>query len=219
MTKQYSFFYRNSLSIVFMALFLLAWAGQAITGWYEHNNMLAEQGANTINFFGYLASGHFIQATFENWESEFLQMFLYVVLTVKLRQWGSSESKPIGKSHETDREPVAGGNAPWPVKKGGFALTLYKNSLSIAFLVLFLISWALHAYGSYKDYIIEETLNGQPVKDFVAFLGEPRFWFEAFQNWQSEFLAVAAIVVLSIFLRQHGSPESKPVDASHEKTA
>jgi hypothetical protein len=165
----------------------------------------------------YLTSGHFWQATFENWESEFLQMFLYVLLTVWLRQWGSSESKPLDEPDPVDQPPAPGPSAPWPVKRGGIWLTLYRNSLSLAFLVLFLISWCFHAWGSFKDYQVEEGLKGQPVKDFTGFLGEPRFWFESFQNWQSEFLSVLSIVVLSIFLRQQGSPESKPVDTPDEE--
>jgi hypothetical protein len=165
-----------------------------------------------------LCTGHFISATFENFQSEFLQMALYVVLTIHLRQLGSAESKKLGEEEEVDREPRALKNAPWAVKKGGLVAKLYSQSLSICFTILFLGSWALHLYGSWQDYNVEQTLKQKPRETITAFLAEPTFWFETFQNWQSEFLSVAAIVFLTIYLRQQGSPESKPVDAPHIQT-
>lgn len=217
-TKQ-SFLHNNSLSIVLLFFFLLFLLGQGIAGFYEHNDFLRENQQPTLTAFSYLKSGHFMQATFENWESEFLQMFIYVVLTIFLRQKGSSESKPLNKHVPVDRQPVAHKDAPWPVKKGGFILFLYKTSLSIAFFLLFFISFAAHAYGSYKSYRAEQKILGKPLEHFTEYLKGSRFWFESFQNWQSEFLAVFSIVVLSIFLRQYGSPESKPVDAAHKENS
>ena len=216
--KKHSYFYRNGLSIVFIALTVFAIGGQALTGWKEHNKELTEDKAETLSFSKYLTTGHFIEATFENWESEFLQMALYVILTVKLRQMGSSESKKLDEPEEVDREPKPHANAPWPVKKGGFILTLYKNSLSIAFLVLFAISFVLHAYGSLTNYNVEQKLKGLPLETMSRFIFDSKLWFESLQNWQSEFLSVASIVFLSIYLRQQGSPESKPVDAPHFET-
>ncbi len=216
-TKKHSFFYRNGLTIVLLILFFISLIGQILTGWKEFNENITQEGGAAVSLAQYLTTGHFLQVTFENWESEFLQMFAYVLLTVRLKQWGSSESKPIDGEDPVDREPQPGPKAPWPVNRGGWWLKLYKNSLSLAFLFLFLISWALHAYGSFKDYRLEKSLKGLPPKDFIGYLGESRFWFESFQNWQSEFLAVISIVVLSIFLRQQGSPESKPVDAPDEE--
>ncbi|WP_410221196.1 DUF6766 family protein [Pedobacter sp.] len=215
---KHSFLYKNGLSIFFLSLFLLTLFAQAFAGWKAYNQELIEEHQQMINFFSYLQSGHFISATFENFESEFLQMVLYVVLTVGLRQKGSAESKSLDKREEVDRDPVPHKNAPWPVKKGGWWLKLYSYSLSIAFGLLFLISWALHLYGSRKDYNTEQLLNHQPVEDLFSFLSNPRFWFETFQNWQSEFLSVFTIVFLTIYLRQKGSPESKPVDAPHSET-
>ncbi|HZY82458.1 MAG TPA: DUF6766 family protein [Cyclobacteriaceae bacterium] len=213
------FLYRNSLTLVLLTLVLLCITGQMITGWHEYNDDLLEHGASPIAFLHYLTTGHFYQVTFENWESEFLQMAMYVLLTIWLRQHGSSESKKIGEKEEVDREPdPKSKNAPWPVKRGGFILTLYKNSLSIAFGLLFLISFCLHAYGSLRNYNEEQILNGKQTVTLGKFMGETRFWFESFQNWQSEFVAVISIVVLSIFLRQKGSPESKPVDAPDSET-
>jgi len=214
MKQQHSFFKRNGLVLTFMGLMLITLLGQTFTGWEEVNEERQQKGQLIFSFSEYLHSGHFIQATFENWESEFLQMGMYVLLTIFLFQKGSAESKSIDKFEEVDREPVIHPNAPWPVKKGGIILAIYKNSLSLAFLMLFFISFFLHAYGTMKD-INEE---GNKLVTYWQVFSENRFWFESFQNWQSEFLSVAAIVFLSIYLRQKGSPESKPVDAPHSET-
>lgn len=217
--KKQTFFYKNSLSIVFITLFILAMVGQAFFGWKEHNSQLLDLGAPATGFTAYLASGHFFSATFENFQSEFLQMALYVILTISLRQIGSAESKDPEKPEEVDRVPdPTKPDAPGPVKKGGWRLAVYQHSLSIAFILLFIISWAGHLYGSFREFNLEETLKGKPAKPLWDFLGEPQFWFETFQNWQSEFLSVASIVILTIFLRQKGSPESKPVDAPDMET-
>jgi len=210
-----SFLYRNSLSIVFLIFFSITMIAQAFFGWKEHNQELQDYGAQTLSFYSYLKSGHFIEATFENFQSEFLQMALYVVLTISLRQIGSAESKDIYKKEDVDREPVPGPNAPGPVNKGGWRLAIYKHSLSIAFLLLFILSWIGHLYGSFKAYNTEQVIKGDTPIALIDFLKEPLFWFETFQNWQSEFLSVASIVLLTIFLRQKGSPESKPVDTPH----
>jgi hypothetical protein len=217
--KKPSFLYRNSLSLVLILCFLICITGQIFTGWHEHNDDLADHGAPQIPLSEYLTTGHFLQVTFENWESEFLQMGVYVLLTISLRQQGSSESKPLEGSEEVDREPhPRRKDAPWPVRKGGIALWLYKSSLSITFVVLFVISFFLHFKGSLVDYNEEQLLNGKPTMAWTEYLSSSRLWFESFQNWQSEFIAVLSIVVFSIFLRQKGSPESKPVDAPHTET-
>lgn len=204
--------------MVLLCLMVLALLGQVITGFFEKNKELAEDGLKELSITQYLQSGHFMQATFENWESEFLQMALYVLLTIKLFQRGSSESKDPDKEEAVDREPEPGADAPWPVRKGGLWLKLYSNSLSIAFALLFLISFFLHFRGSLKDNNESLLAKGAPPDSWQKYLTSSRFWFESFQNWQSEFLAVAAIVILSIWLRQKGSPESKPVDAPHDET-
>nr|WP_233207962.1 DUF6766 family protein [Siphonobacter sp. BAB-5405] len=147
-------------------------------------------------------------------------MALYVLLTVSLYQKGSSESKSLTEEEEVDREPSpTRAGAPWPVRKGGWVVKLYQNSLSLAFFVLFGLSFVLHAIGGVQAHNEEQQLQGKA--DFMSlgeFLGSSEFWFQSFQNWQSEFLSVFSIVVLSIFLRQKGSPESKPVDAPHQET-
>ncbi len=217
-SKKYSFFYRNSLTIVFMLLFVLTLVAQAVTGWKEHNQDLTNEGGRQLGFITYLGSGHFISATFENFQSEFLQMSLYVVLTVCLRQIGSAESKSLEQEEEVDREPKKHADAPWAVKKGGWILKIYENSLSLCFVLLFLLSWAAHLYGSWRDFNDEQVLLHKQILGLKDFLAEPTFWFETFQNWQSEFLSVASIVFFTIFLRQKGSPESKPVDAPDMET-
>jgi hypothetical protein len=216
--KKYSFFYRNGLTIVFLSLFLVTLFAQALTGWKAHKREFAENHGSSLALTTYLKSGHFISATFENFESEFLQMSLYVVLTIGLRQIGSAESKSLEEKEEVDREPGQHKDAPWPVRKGGWILKLYSNSLAICFCLLFLISWALHLYGSWQDHNVAQVLRHQSEDSVLAFLAMPEFWFETFQNWQSEFLSVASIVFFTIYLRQKGSPESKPVDAAHMET-
>jgi hypothetical protein len=216
--KKHTFLYRNGLSIAFILLFIMTLGAQVLTGWKEHNEELTEKAATGIPFIQYLSTGHCISSTFENFQSEFLQMALYVMMTVGLRQKGSAESKKIDEEEEVDREPKPGPDAPWPVKKGGWILKLYSHSLSLAFLILFLCSWAMHFYGSLKDHNANQLLDGKPQDTAWMYITQPNFWFETFQNWQSEFLSVASIVILTIFLRQKGSPESKPVDAPNMET-
>ncbi|HZG23062.1 MAG TPA: DUF6766 family protein [Chitinophagaceae bacterium] len=218
-----SFFYRNGLSIVLLLTMFVFWGGQYVAGWKQYNNQLEEYNQPPIPASAYFKTGHFVSATFENWESEFLQMAFYVLLTISLRQKGSSESKKLkgeegAGEEEVDKEPEPGPDAPWPVRKGGLWLKLYSNSLSIAFGLLFIISFMLHFSGSFKEYNEEQVLKGKAEVTPGEYIGDSHFWFESLQNWQSEFLAVASIVILSIWLRQKGSPESKPVDAPHSET-
>lgn len=211
----------NGLSITLFALFILFLAGQAIAGWFEENHDLEQHGQPAIELAEYLASGSFVEVTAENWESEFLQMFVYVLFTVFLFQRGSSESKSPDEPEEVDRDPRESRNkrdAPWPVRVGGVTLRLYENSLSLAFLLLFLVSFTLHALGGAAQFNEENQLHGEAPITVWEYLATSRFWYESFQNWQSEFLAIGSMVVLSIFLRQRGSPESKPVDSPHSQT-
>ena len=211
----------NGLSVVLLALFAFSLAGQILTGHQEYNDDQDEHGRPEVTRGEYLTTGHFVEATFENWESEFLQMAAYVMLTVFLYQRGSSESKDPDKEEEVDRDPRKSRDkrdAPGPVRAGGVALKLYENSLFITFAVLFLLSFALHAAGGQREYNSEQREHGRPEVTLAGYVASSRFWFESFQNWQSEFLSVACIVLLSIWLRQKGSPESKPVDAPHSQT-
>jgi len=213
------FLRNNGLSITFLALFIISLIAQVYFGLQEYNKELIEDGGAAVTLSQYFTSGHFVESTFENWESEFLQMGLFVVLTIFLKEKGSSESKKFDGTDEVDRQPDSTkAGAPWPVKKGGFILKLYKNSLTYALLLLFVISFILHFYGSLADENTQNQLKGKALTSASEYLTDSRFWFESFQNWQSEFLSVFAIVALSIYLRQYGSSQSKPVDAPHEET-
>jgi hypothetical protein len=211
----------NGLSLVLCLVFLLFFLGQVVAGHRHYNEEQQQHGQPPATLSEYLTSGQFIEATAENWESEFLQMGAYVLFTVFLYQRGSSESKKIGTTEAVDRDPRLSRNkrnVPWPVRRGGWILTLYSNSLALAFLALFLISFAAHAVGGVRAFNDEALAHGEMPISTIEYLQTSQFWFESFQNWQSEFLAILMMVVLSVFLRQRGSPESKPVDAPHSET-
>lgn len=201
------FLRNNGLSLVLAALFLMFWAGQAVAGWKVHNQDQVMHGAGRLSFPDYLLSGHFWQATGENWESEFLQMGAYVLLTCYLFQKGSAESNDPDEQNPEKEAEIK--------RRYSF---LYRNSLSLGFLVLFLASFWMHAAGGVKEWNEENLEHGQPAGGILDFLSSAEFWFQSLQNWQSEFLAVLSIVVLSIFLRQDCSPESKPMDAANSDT-
>jgi hypothetical protein len=219
--KKSSFWRSNGLSLTLFGFFLLFVVGQTFTGWNDHNNEQRMRHRSPDPLSAYLVSGDFYEALFENWESEFLQMWAYIMLTTFLFQRGSSESKDPDKEEGVDQDPSLKKDdpeAPGPVRAGGWKLGLYKHSLSGAFLFCFLVSFTGHAIGGAHAYSDELREAGLPPVSTLQYLGTARFWFESLQNWQSEFLAVAAIVVLSIYLREQGSPESKPVAAPHSQT-
>jgi hypothetical protein len=212
----------NGLLLACVGLFAMFFLGMIVSGAATYNQEQLEHGSSEqLSVLQYLTTGHFVEATFENWESEFLQMGMYVVLTAFLYQKGSSESKPVDKSAPQDVDPRRSDNrnAPWPVKRGGWPLTIYEHSLAIAFFALFFASWALHALGGVSAFNEEQIQHGQAAISVWRYVTTSQFWFESMQNWQSEFVAVAAIVGLSIFLRQRGSAESKPVADPHRETS
>jgi hypothetical protein len=213
---------QNGLSLVLLFLFITTLAiGQTLTGLRESNREKAQYGEPPESLGEYLTSAHFWEATAENWESEFLQMGVYVILTVFLFQKGSSESKSLSEPEPVDRDPRKSRHkkdAPWPVRQGGWVLSLYEHSLSLAFLFLFLGCWVIHAVAGCSNFNEELQQHGAAPLSVLGYIGTSRFWFESLQNWQSEFLAILSMVVLSIFLRERGSPESKPVDAPHSET-
>ena len=212
----------NSLTLVTFGLFFITFiVGQSLAGLRTYNEEQQEHGEETVSYTEYLGTPHFGEATFENWESEFLQMGAYVLLTVWLRQKGSAESKSLEGEEPVDEDPAKhrkDRDAPWPVRVGGIPEALYKNSLSIAFFSLFLASWWLHAMTGAREYSSEQLAHGGNAVDTIQYVQRSQFWFESLQNWQSEFMAVAAIVLFTVFLRQQGSPESKPVHAPHAET-
>jgi hypothetical protein len=211
----------NGLSIVVFTLFFAFVVGQSIVGLLDNNSTQKEHGRPPVGYVEYLRSGDFVEAVFENWESEFLQMGLYVLLTAFLYQKGSAESKDPEAEDPVDADPRESRqrpDAPWPVRRGGLALKLYENSLSVTFLALFLFSFAMHAVGGASAYSHEQVEHGAPPVSVVEYVGTSRFWFESLQNWQSEFVAVGALAVFSIYLRQKGSSQSKPVAHPHGET-
>lgn len=211
----------HGLLLVNAGLFLVFFAGMILTGAANYSQEQQAHGEAAVTVFEFLATGDFVEATFENWESEFLQMAMYVVLTVFLFQKGSSESKPVGKDAPQDEDPRRAAikkATPWPVKHGGAVLKLYEHSLSILLFLLFLGSFTAHAFGGAAAYNEEQASHGEAGVSVLQYVGTSRFWFESFQNWQSEFLAVAVLVGASVYLREKGSPESKPVAEPHYET-
>lgn len=211
----------HGLLLANIGLFAIFFGGMVLSGASTYSDEQMAHGEPAVTVLRYLGTGAFLEATFENWESEFLQMGMYVVLTVFLFQKGSSESKPMGRTAPQDEDPRQASvkaSTPWPVRRGGWVLTLYEHSLSIMFLLLFLASFILHAVGGTDEYNSDQEAHGQPTVTVLGYLATSRFWFESFQNWQSEFLAVAVLVGASVYLREKGSPESKPVAEPHYET-
>ena len=214
------FLRNNGLTLVLMGLFLSTLVGQIFTGLRTYNQEQEAHHQPTTSLGSYLLSGHFWEAFTENTESEFLQMGMFVILTVFLFQKGSPESKDPDEPNEpVDADPNLSRHykdAPAPVRRGGFALWLYSHSLSLAFFALFLLSFIIHAMSGVRYYNQEQLEHGQEAISALAYMGTSQFWFESFQNWQSEFLSLAAMVYLAVYLREKGSAESKPVAASHD---
>jgi hypothetical protein len=211
----------HGLSITLFGLFMISELGLSVAGYRRHNDEQRQHRQPEMTYTQYLTSAPFFEATMENWESEFLQMCAYVILTTFLYQKGSAESKDPDKPEPVDRDPRFSRekkNAPWPVKKGGFVLKLYQHSLSLALFLLFAIAFLWHAWSGARKYSQEELVHGGAAVTPIEYMATSQFWFESLQNWQSEFLSIGMMVVLSIFLRQRGSPESKPVDAPHSET-
>ena len=199
---------KHGLSITLFGIFLLTQLGLSVTGNHQYNNERAEHGQPPASYVEYLASAAFMEATMENWESEFLQMFAYVIFTAFLYQQGSAESKKLDEPEPVDRDPRQSrhkNDVPWPVRKGGIILKLYENSLSIALFLLFALSFTLHAISGARLHNEEQLQHGGETVSAVQYLATSQFWFECLQNWQSEFFSIGVLVVLSIFLRQRGS--------------
>lgn len=216
----------HALSLVAIGLFLFAFTGQIIAGRADYNQDQADHGEPEVSMGEYLTTGHFGEATFENWESEFLQMAVFIFFTAFLVQVGAADSRKPRSDPEAGKEPFDEDpkdhrndpNAPWPVRHGGVALALYRNSLSLLLFILFLLSFAAHAVTGAAEFSEEQIAHGGEPVTATAYIGTPHFWFESFQNWQSEFLSVFCLTIFSIWFRQQGSPESKPVHAPHEQT-
>jgi hypothetical protein len=214
------FLKNNGLTVVLMLLFLASLIGQWLSGVHFENEELMRHGDEPMSAFAFLSDPQFLSAVFENWESEFLQMSAFVVLTTFLFQKGSAESE------DPDRPPRDGRlsavrakpDSPAALRQGQATRWLYAHSLGIVLLILFIASFTLHWLFSARHAAEEAGLHGDESESFGEYLTSAQFWFESFQNWQSEFLSTAVLVVLSIWLRQKDSPESKPVAAPHSET-
>lgn len=207
------FFRDNGLTIVLAAMFLFSLLGMVWSGHAAYNEELREHGAASIGLLGYLWSGDFLSALFENWESEFLQMAAYVMLTAMLFQRGSAESRDPDDPDRARDEAPAGLRQQAPV-----LAWLYSYSLGLGLALLFVVSFVFHWTASLVAANEEALLHGGAMQSAGSYLLDSRLWFESFQNWQSEFMSTAVLVVLSVFLRHKGSPESKPVAAANSET-
>ena len=215
------FVFENALTIVALAFFAVSMLGLVMAGHSAYNEDQRQHGGPTISVASYLESGHFMEAAGENWESAFLQMGVFVLLTRFLYQRGSSESKRIEEAEAVDQDPSearSDPNTPWPVRRGGMWLTLYRNSLSGVTLLLFALSLWLHAAGGAAKYNEDQRAHRGETVSALGYIGTSQFWFESFQNWQSEFFSVGVLALLTIWFRQQGSPQSKPVAAPTEDT-
>ena len=213
----------NSLSVVFLGLFLAALVGQSLAGQRSFNAEQAQHGGEPISYSRYLVSSHFGSAVLENWQSEYLQFSLFILATVWLVQRGSNESKrPDEAGRESDRTQLVGPharrNSPAWAKAEGWGRRLYENSLIIVMATIFLAAWFGQSVTARNGYNDEQAEHGDPSVSWLGYLDRADFWEKTLQNWQSEFLAVGTLAVFTIYLRQRGSPESKPVGASHDQT-
>jgi hypothetical protein len=217
------FLKENSLSLVFGVLFLIVLVGQALAGHANFNNEQLTEGLEPISLGRYLTSASFGTDVAENWQSEYLQFFLYIYLTVWLLQKGSPESKPLDQAGlESDREqkvgPFADDKSPKWARAAGWRRTLYSNSLGLVMGLLFLASWSTQSIAGVAAYNEQQLGRLEDPVSWSRYIMEPDFWDRTLQNWQSELLAVASMAILSIYLRQRGSPQSKPVGTSHMAT-
>ncbi|MER5550482.1 DUF6766 family protein [Streptomyces sp. NPDC002793] len=213
----------NGISLGFVIAFLLALAGQAIAGCAEFNNQLATDGLARVGFLDYLTSSDFAVDVTENWQSEYLQFFLYIFATVWLLQRGSPESKEMNKAGpESDRDQGmgrhAGPDAPRWAGIGGVWQAVFSRSLGLVMATLFLLSWLAQSIAGVAAYNEQQLRQLQAPVDWAQYVASADFWSRSLQNWQSELLAVASMAILSVYLRQRGSPESKPVGTSHSAT-
>lgn len=213
----------NSLSIFFLAIFLAALAGQAIAGHGQFNHDQLLHRGDPISLGRYLTTSEFAADVAENWQSEYLQFTLYVFGTVWLLQRGSPESKRLDEAGlESDEDQKVGRYAdedsPRWARTGGWRTALYGNSLLIVMTTIWLLSWFAQSIAGASGYNADQLDHQAATVSWLGYLGTSDFWDRTLQNWQSEFLAVGSMAILSVYLRQRGSPESKPVGASHEAT-
>jgi hypothetical protein len=221
--EEYGFLRANALTLAFGGLFVVTLVGQAISGTADFNAQQVVNGLEPVSLLDYVTSSSFGVDVMENWQSEYLQFFLYIFATVWLVQRGSSESKEPGdEGRETDEEQKVGRHAdddsPAWARAGGWRTALFSRSLGTLMGALFLLTWAASSVAGWAAFNSEQLAERQDPVGWLGYLGEADFWNRSFQNWQSEMLAVGSMAVFSIYLRQRGSPESKLVGAGHHDT-
>ncbi len=213
----------NGLGLVFGGLFLLVLAGQAIAGHADLNNRQLTDGGAELSFGSYLLSSDFAVDVAENWQSEYLQFFLFIMATVYLMQRGSPESKPADRiGRETDEQQQLGhyttDRSPHWARTGGWRTAVFSRSLGLTMLGLFVLSWVAQAVAGHTAHNTDRLTDLQDPQSLLSYVTGADFWNRSLQNWQSELLAVGSMAVLSVYLRERGSPESKPVGAPHAST-
>ena len=221
--KEYGFLRANALTLAFGGLFVVTLVGQALSGAADFNAQQTVNGLEPVSLLQYVTSSSFGVDVMENWQSEYLQFFLYIFATVWLVQRGSSESKEPGQEgRETDEEQKIGRHAdddsPAWARTGGWRTAVFSRSLGMLMGTLFLLTWAASSVAGWAAFNSEQLGERQDPVSWLGYLGEADFWNRSFQNWQSEMLAVGSMAVFSIYLRQRGSPESKLVGAGHHDT-
>lgn len=214
----------NSLSLFFLAIFVLALVGQSAAGFANNNEELTQHGNDAISYLQFVTSSAFLVDVAENWQSEFLQFFLFIFATIWLVQKGSPESKDPGdEGPGDDADQLVGKHAqsdsPRWARIGGWRRTVYSNSLLLVMGAIFVLSWFAQSVGGAVVANDENSQHGLPAETWLDYIASAEFWNRTLQNWQSEFLAVGAMVAFSIYLRQRGSSESKPVGTPHHTTA
>jgi hypothetical protein len=213
----------QSLTLFFLTLFLLTLMGQSLAGQRAYNAEQLAHDAAPISYWRYLVSSEYGQAVLENWQSEWLQFIVFAVATVWLVQKGSPESKQVGEAGlESDQKQkvkgYADGRSPRWARVGGWRTSVYSTSFLLVMAPIFLLSWLVQSLTGLNAFNDEQREHGEPTVSWLTYLDRADFWENTLQNWQSEFLAVGTMVVFTIYLRQRGSPESKPVGAAHNET-
>jgi hypothetical protein len=214
----------HALSIFFGVMFLVALFGQSLAGLAVFNEEQLSHGASPVSYLDFVSSSDFVVDVAENWQSEYLQFFLFILATIWLIQKGSPESKkPGNEGVDSDEEQLVGrfaqDDSPRWAKVGGWRQVVYSNSLLIVMGTIFLFSWWAQSVAGVVVYNEEQSQHGEPELTWFAYVASADFWNRTLQNWQSEFLAVGSMVAFSIYLRQRGSSESKPVGTPHHETA
>ena len=218
-----TFLRENGLSLFFAATFLATLIAQSFAGQHSYNAEQLEHGGPLVSWWEYVTSAGYWGAVMENWQSEFLQFTVFIGVTIWLVQKGSNESKQLEDAgRETDEQQKVGRHikerSPRWAKAGGWKTRLYENSLLITMSAIFFATWFAQSLNNWRVFNDEREEHSEATVSWGRYLLDPDFWEKTLQNWQSEFLAVGVMVVFTIYLRQRGSPESKPVGAPHDET-